>query len=307
MPQRRAAAYIASAALSIRVGDRLPNISNLRIDVGVGAGTVQSALRQLQTQGALQIDTQKRRGTFLVQRDVAMLWSISDLGPLVIAMPLPSAWEFYGLASGLQAELDRLGVPVSMIYAHGSTERLHSLTAGRADIVVTSAFAADRQLEQFPGTRTVFRLPPGTYYGRDSVVVMSRVPLSQLGDDARIGIDPNSVDHSSMTEAEFPDRPYVRVSYSQLPLALRRGAVDAAVWHRSALWLSLDDQGLQTSPLTSRIAQEIADATSPAALIVRDSQTPAASVLRDIDLDRVVKLQSDVVEGILSPGNNSSG
>jgi hypothetical protein len=301
-PQRRAVAHIAAAALSIRIGERLPNIVDIRTDIGVGAGTVQTALRQLQAQGVIQIDTQKRRGTFLVERDTAALWRASELGPVIIAMPLPSAWEFYGLAAGLQAEFERLGVPISLIYAHGSTERLQSLVAERASIVVMSAFAAEQQRKNFPDTRVATHLPAGTYYARDSVLIMSRNPLDELPSDARIGIDPNSIDHASLTRAEFPDSKYVEVGYAQLPLALRKGVVDAAVWHRSALWLSLDDQGLKTSQLTRPAAQAIADATSPASLIVKEGNLPVIGILRDIDLDRVVKIQSDVVEGVLSPG-----
>lgn len=300
-PQRRAVSYIAACALSLRVGERMPNITDIRERIGVGAGTIQTAFRQLQEQDVVRIDTQKRRGTFLVERDVRALWRASELGPLVIAMPLPSAWEFYGLAAGLQAEFDRLGVPVSLIYAHGSTERLQNLAAERAGIVVMSAFAAARQSDSHAGLLIAHTLPPGTYYAQDSVVIMSRFPPGQLPPDARVGIDPKSIDHSSLTRAEFPDSSYVEVSYAQLPLAIRRGIVDAAVWHRSALWLSLDDQGLQTSPLTRPEAKEIADATNSACLVVNDWQTPVVGVLRDVSMEQLAKIQSDVVDGVLTP------
>lgn len=298
-PHRRATAQIASTALATPLGDRLPNITELRETVQVGTGTVQTVLRQLQEQGAMSLDTQKRRGTFLVAKDIGALWRASGASVLNIVMPLPSAWEFLGLSAGLQAEFERLGIPISIMHSHGSTNRLSLLNRGPG-MAVMSAYAAERQAPTSE-TVTAVNLPAGTYYAQNSVVVLSRRTRSEVPDDARVGIDPNSADHLNLTKAEFPDRDYIDVSYPQVPVALRKGLIDVAVWHRTALWLSLDDQMLRTSQLQQHSAIDIAEKTSAGAFVARKQDGVTLGILREISLDRVITTQAELIEGRLAP------
>jgi hypothetical protein len=138
------------------------------------------------------------------------------------------------------------------MYAHGLKQRIQAVGEHHGHVAVTSAAAVRAELEAAGDLRIAAQLPIGTYYATDSVVVMARTPHAELPppERLRVGIDRLSADHTWLTEAEFPSATYLNVSYAQLPTALRQGTVDAAVWHRTALGLSLDDQALITWDLT---------------------------------------------------------
>jgi hypothetical protein len=300
-PQRRATTHIARRVLGLRPGDRLPNIYELRTEIGVGTGTVQSALRELQTREAVTLKPRQRHGTIVVGRRVDVLWRSAELGSLVVILPLPNSWEFQGLASGLRAELDHLGVPSTLMYAHGSEQRATAVRESHGHVAVMSLAAGLFWQDRAGDIGVGLELPPATYYAADSVLVMASLARRDLPERPRVGIDRLSVDHTRLTEAEFPDADHVEVSYAQLPVALRRGAIDAAVWHRTALGLSLNDQGLRTWPLARPEALAVSDGLSAATLVVRGDDAASGGVLAELDIDRILAVQRSVVHGELLP------
>jgi hypothetical protein len=207
-----------------------------------------------------------------------------------------------GAASGLRAELDRLAIPSVQLYAHGSKQRIQAVREHHGHVAVTSA-AARAELDTADDLRVAAQLPAGSYYATDSVLVMSRTPLEELPapERLRVGIDRLSADHTWLTEAEFPAATYVDVSYAQLPTALRQGTVDAAVWHRTALGLSLDDQALITWDLTEPRARQITDELAAGALTIREDDGPAQGVVDELDRTRLLNIQRGVVLGEVLP------
>ena len=161
--------------------------------------------------------------------------------------------------------------------------------------------AAERWTAENSGITTHATLPPGSYYASESVLVMARASRQELGGDLRIGVDRLSVDHTLLTKAEFPNHHYVDVSYAQVPSALTRGLIDAAVWHRTALGLSLDDQGLIAWPLEQPSARTLSEGINSAAIVVKTSDEATRAVLRELDAERLLELQRSVVAGDVLP------
>jgi len=300
-PQQRASAGVALTILTTEIGARLPNIDQLRSSIGVGAGTVQKALQDMQQNGWVTLDPKPRQGTFLLSRRSGELWRTAGLPTLSVLLPLPNSWEFQGLATGLRSELDRLGIPSTFLYGHGSEQRIAALRNGLAHIAVMSRGAAERWTAENHGISTHIVLPAGSYYAADSVLVMARASRQELGSELRIGIDRLSVDHTLLTSAEFPNHHYVDVSYAQVPSALTRGIIDAAIWHRTALGLSLDDQGLIAWPLEQPASRTLSEGINSAAIVVKANDEPARGVLRELDVERLLELQRDVVAGDVLP------
>jgi hypothetical protein len=299
--QQRATASIARTILGTKIGGRLPNVDDLRSAIGVGAGTVQKAIQDLQSSGWAILDSKPRQGTVLVSRQSGELWRTAGLPTLTALLPLPNSWEFQGLATGLRAELDRLGIPSTFLYGHGSEQRAAAVENGIAHFALMSLGAAKSLTASHSGIETQIVLPAGTYYAPDSVLVIARAPRRQLGEDLRIGVDPFSIDHALLSRAEFPGYRYVDVSYAQVPSALTLGIIDAAVWHRTALGLSLDDRGLVTWPLENSDARALSSGIDAGAIIARADDAATQSVLAEIDTDRVLALQRDVVAGDVLP------
>jgi YhfZ C-terminal domain/Helix-turn-helix domain len=294
-------AGVALTILTTETGSRLPNIDRLRSSIGVGAGTVQKALQDIQQNGWVALDSKPRQGTVLISRHSGDLWRIAGLPTLSVRLPLLNSWEFQGLATGLRSELDRLGIPSTFLYGHGSGQRVAALQNGLAHIAVMSLGAAERWAQKNDGITAHSVLPAGSYYASDSVLVMARASRHELGAHLRIGVDRLSIDHTLLTEAEFPGHHYVDVSYAHVPSALTRGIIDAAVWHRTALGLSLDDQGLIAWPLEQRESRMLSDGINSAAIVVKANDAATKSILREVSVARVLQLQRSVVAGDALP------
>ncbi|MDQ0921809.1 hypothetical protein QF038_000317 [Pseudarthrobacter sp. W1I19] len=300
-PQQRAMAGVALTILTTDIGSRLPNVDKFRSSIGVGAGTVQKALQDMQQNGWVTLDPKPRQGTFLISRRSGELWRIAGLPTLSVLLPLPNSWEFQGLATGLRSELDRLGIPSTFLYGHGSEQRITALQNGLAHIAVMSLGAAERWTAKHEDISMQTVLPPGSYYAAESVLVMARASRQEVGEDIRIGVDRMSVDHTILTKAEFPDHKYVEVSYAQVPSALNRGIIDAAVWHRTALGLSLDDQGLIAWPLEQPASRTLSEGINSAAILVKTTDQATKGVLREIDVNGLLEIQRGVVAGDVMP------
>jgi hypothetical protein len=93
----------------------------------------------------------------------------------------------------------------------------------------------------------------------------------------------------------------VDVSYSHIPSALTKGHIDAAVWHRSALGLSLADQGLVSWTPIAGIAMSGDAELDAAGLVVKDGDVFTQSVLNAAALGDIVAVQQGVVRGDVLP------
>jgi hypothetical protein len=295
--QQRALEGLARVLLTSEEGSRLPTVSSLREQLEVGTGTIQKAFLELQANGWVEVDAKQKQGTSVVRRDLGALWTAAGLAPLTVLLPLPNSWEFQGLASGLRAEFDRTGIATTFLYGHGAAERINALTTGLAQIVVASQSAA-RELA--PPRVDVIDLGPGTYYAEGSMIVLARAPRAALPASLRIGIDRDSYDHSLLTFAEFPEANLVDTNYAHIPSAISRGTIDAAVWHRTALGLSLADQGLVPWELQNSTAA-VERTMCSAALVIGPQLAHVNSVVGRIDLGRLHEMQSSVVAGDVLP------
>lgn len=300
-PQQRATVAVARVLLERSPGERIPNVTDLRSKIGVGAGTVQKALQELQSRGLVTLNSKPRHGTFIVDCQIGGLWEAAALPAFTVLLPLPGSWEFQGLASGLRVVLDSLGMPSIFLFGHGSEQRAAALKSGVAQVAVMSTHAAAEVSAPGSGLVVQHALGRGSYYAHDSVVVLARASRSETGPNPRIGIDRLSADHIALTEREFPGATYVDVSYSHIPSALTKGHIDAAVWHRSTLGLSLADQGLVSWTPIAGIAMDSDAELDAAALVVREGDMFTRTVLDAASLGDIVAVQQGVVRGETLP------
>ena len=297
--QTRARRGVADVLLATPTGERMPNVDEMRSSIGVGVGTIQKALNDLRDRGRVEFESRPRYGTVVLSKEIGPLWTDSGRPALSVLLPLPNSWEFQGLATGLRSEFDRLEIPSIFLYAHGSKERVEALRTRLAHIAVMSLGAARRQTEDDLIIHS--GLPVNSYYAAKSVLVIARAPRAFLPEPLRIGIDRHSPDHAWLTEAEFPGGKYVDVSYAQMPSALSHEAIDAAVWHRTALGLSLDDQGLIAWPLEKPEAKRLSETLSSAAFVICDGDAATAGVLDSVRTEQILRLQQGVVGGDVLP------
>ncbi|MGW7022097.1 GntR family transcriptional regulator YhfZ [Streptomyces decoyicus] len=293
------------AALLIRqgadgAGARLPRVRDVAELLGVGNGTVQSALRLLEEAGAIKTVARGHLGTFLVGSDRAALWRLSGLGAVQAAMPLPHSRRLEGLATGLRAAFEEAGAPFALTFLRGAAARLAALAEGRAELAVLSRFAADRLTGRQP-VELIADLGPGTYVGAHALVLRPGVTLGSPG--LRIAVDDASEDQRMLAERVFAHRPgveWVPCSAPRVREALAQGRADATVWNLDEVPGQLGSE-VQVLPLGDELTRDLARRHTSAALIGRTGEAAGAGALaavRDaVDLSAVTAVQGEVLRG----------
>lgn len=305
-PAPRTLPELARDIIRLGVGGRLPTALQYQERLDVGSGTVQKALRQLQQAGAVRLRARGHRGTFVSELDLGVLWRMAELDPLHVLFPPAGPVEGTGLAAGLCEAVAALGLRLTLGYQPGAVTRLEALQSRSADLALISSGAA-RDLQVITGHAdeagaasgefTAIELGSGTYYGKDSLVVVFR-EHARRGTGLRVGIDPASDDHSRLTRAEFGHETgteFVTSDFTRVPAGILEGCFDAGVWHKMDLLIPPHLAGLKTRPLHEPGARRLAEELSGAVLVaVRGSES--AAVLERIDPGLVRRVQDDVVK-----------
>ncbi len=284
-------------------GDRIPTVLEYQEQLGIGSGTVQTRLRTLESIGAIELRARGHRGTILVGRNLADLWTLGQLGPISGVLPLPEAFEPVSLAATLRRAFQGLGIPVELLYLHGSTGRVELVREGRAHFTVLSEPAAATATGTDHAQWLSRDLGPESYHRESSIVVLVGPGVS---DEAivRVGIDPDSPDHARLTQLEFPpERGYQLLSHrhARLPAAVAEGQIDAAVWLRTALAIPLSAVGIVSRPLRMPAAMQANRALSRARLIAQLDSLPVAGVLRALDVSGVRSVQEEILASDVLP------
>jgi hypothetical protein len=290
-----AAASISSLLLALSPGERLPAVGDLARRLGVGVNTVQRALAVVQAEGAVTLEARQRRGTFIVDLDRVRLWGLAGHAPVLGLMPLPYSRRYEGLATGLRHVLNDIGIPSSLGFMSGSRRRLAALEHSEAFSVISGLALDNARSEGMPITPVV-EMPLASYVESHGVIRRRRPSHGRL----RVGIDPDSIDQSLLSRAEFGDKAIYRpVGYMQIIEAIRRDLLDAAVW---VLDTAPSDDVIETSALSSPAAIALDQAATQAVLAVHQSNEVLARFLADhVDVSTVSRIQRQVLMGTRIP------
>jgi hypothetical protein len=310
-----AAQRIAVDLLGRGEGERLPAALRYQELLGVGSGTVQKALKDLASVGAVRTRARGHRGTYIVELRTDKLWAIAGLGPVTGVMPLPNSTEWAGLATGLRSEFERLGIPLQALYVHGSYRRAALVAEGKADFAILSREAA-AHASAGGGRWLTLDFGPGTYYSDGSLVVLLRPGLEEADGTAqagpvgtgravlRVGLDSGSFDHTRLTRAEFPEESgfrYVGCAYHHVPAAVAEGRIDAAVWNRTMLAIPLEVVGVAVRPLQRAETVAMSRSLGHAVLLSREARPEVGSVLARVDRVAVRETQARVLTHKILP------
>jgi hypothetical protein len=274
---------IARDVIRLGVSGRLPTTLQYQVRLGIGSGTVQRALRELQGDGAMAAVSKGHRGTFITALDGPKLWRAAGLPPVHLLLPPYGPPESRRVARNLARQLAESGSATTVSFVRGSEARFAALQRGDADAAVMSAGAAGDLLS--PGESYVaLDAGPGSYYAHGSLVVVTRSD-GERGETLRVGIDTTSDDHRRLTAAEFTGRvELVETNFARLPRAVLDGVVDTGVWHSLDLLIPLAAAGLETRQLARPEALALATELS-SAVVVACKDTEIGAVLGRIDLN----------------------
>jgi hypothetical protein len=124
-----------------------------------------------------------------------------------------------------------------------------------------------------------------TYYALGRIVVLraSKAESRRL----RVGIDPDSFDHSVLSRAEFSECgervEFVNLAYSHVPAAVMARHIDAAIWHLASAGIPLAALKVAITPPRSDKTIDLLKDLSSACLVYCGNDPAVQSVLRRLD------------------------
>jgi hypothetical protein len=310
MPCHKEAAHVlhrygsVAEALALRLltmgeGDRLEPVRQLAATFGTGRGTIQAALKLLVDEGAVMLESQGKRGSFIRQVNQAKLLAIAGISPITGVMPVAYSRRFQGLATGLTRAFEQAGLPLVLAMLRGGRSRIHFLRTGRCDFAVISRLAWESETEK-QDLRLALSFGPGSNVG-EHVLLLARPDTGGIVDGMRVGIDPSSHDHVRLTMAECQGKTVqlVEISYAQVITKLVSGEIDAAVWDTGVPV----PEGLPLTVVPRRQREPLGDLDTEAVLITRAEPGFLADLLaRRIDPALVTAVQRQVLAGEVLPG-----
>jgi hypothetical protein len=293
----RVAMRIAQDLLRASPGDRLPPVADYATELGVGRGTVQTALRLLQDSGAVSLVPRGHMGTFVEAVDPAALWDLTGLGTITGVMPLPYSLRYKGLATGLYRAFQAADIPLVMAHIRGARRRLVALDSRRYEFALVSRFSYEVARSEVDYLDLALELGPQSGV-REHVLLLRGGRGEHIEDGMRVGIDPESIDVSQLTlrECAGAEVTLVELPYLQFPSQMEKGTIDAAIWD-SEEGLPASGAGMRVVPLRGPEAG-LRPETSEAVLVTHRANETVKAILRGkIDPAVVRATQARVMSG----------
>lgn len=299
----QAAMRIAQDLISLSPGDRLPPVGEYARQLGVGRGTVQTALQLLKDQGAVTLVPRGHMGTFVDAIDPVALWELTGLGTITGVMPLPYSTRYKGLATGLYRAFQESNIPLVLAHMRGARRRLVALNSKRYEFALVSRFTYDVISTEVDYLELAVAFGPQTSVREH--VLLAREPAGRglgAGSSAgiqpgmRVGIDRDSIDIMRLTlrEAEGLDVELVDVPYSQFLGQLQMGTIDAAIWDPEQ-GIPGPETGLRVAAVRGPEYGPIPE-TSEAVLVVHRENQVIKSILREkVRVETVCQTQRRVL------------
>lgn len=290
---------LARYLLTIKIGERIPNVRKLADRYQVSIGSISNALTRLELVGAAKIEKRGHLGSFLEERSLGKLWDIAEGEPLIIALTLPSNPTYEGLATGLKQLLTKAGVEAYLIFIRGSRPRLTTLREHRCHLAVMSSFAADglcRETDEI-----VLNLPPGSWLSDHKVYYRRTKQIS--GTSLVVAIDKDSFDHECITKLEFMGQnvEYKSVSFMQIHRLLSEGKIDAAVWTKDDMSFNVNPDILERR-LSPKVEETIISTEKSTSLIIRAGSDSVRAIIEEsINVDELLEIQQSVIAGDIVP------
>ena len=222
---------LSSSLMKLKIGDRLPSISDFQEEYGVSRGTIQNAIEFLKELGAFEMTSKGRLGSFLTGINYSILQEYAFSETIIGTMTLPYSKLYEGFATGIYEAFQEANLPLNIAYIRGAKERIKSVATQMYQFAVVSKFAAEEAKRSGEPIEIIAEFGDKTYLS-DHVLLLRDAELQGLKDNMKIGIDFDSIDQYRLTEKLINglDIQLVEVNGSQIINALRTGVIDAGVW-----------------------------------------------------------------------------
>ncbi len=292
----KAVIALAGDFLNMEIGQKILTISELQEKHSFSRGTIQNALVALKDLGAIDIESKKHCGSYLINKDIQLLLKIMGIESLVGCMPLPYSKRYEGLATGLVSTIeDSFGISSSLAFVRGAKNRINMLLSGRYDYAIVSLMAARQLINDGKNITIVKNFGRGSYTG-DHVIIFHDKKDHEITDGMRVGVDPSSIDQMNLTEmvCKGIKVKMVNVSYSNVLKMVLLGEIDCAVWNKDEIF----DKYIDVNYVNIDKAHD-----DTVAVLVADSSKEQLITLlnKAVEISVINEKQQQVIAGMLTP------
>lgn len=292
---------LATEMFKLDVGDRLKTVEQYSDNLGLGRGTIHSALKFLQKEKAISLESKGHLGTYINFIDHNKLWVIADIGTIMGVMPLPYSKRYEGLATGLYKTFETAGVPFSLAFMRGASKRIEALSSGRYSFAVTSKLAANLEMKKSDDIEIAYEFPENSYVG-SHVIIFGNKNNTKITSGMRVAIDPDSVDQVILTnyECEGVEVDFVEISYTQIFSNLNNNLIDAAIWNGDELTEKSEQYNIV--PLQNEKSIKLNKEDTIAVILINKKNHIIGEILpKIINMRKISTIQKKVIENRMIP------
>ncbi len=292
---------LANLLLTHQKGDRLQPVQFYAEKFKTGVGTMQAAITYLQEIGAVELDSRGHLGTFILEINYPIIWSLIGQNHIVGGMPLPYSRRLEGLATGLHEAFDQAGVALNLVYTRGSLNRLQALVKGKFDFVILSRFAFNNASEYGLVLEEVLSIGTGSYVGQH-IILLADHEKDYIQPGMRVGVDPSSIDQMLLAKEACRDInvEYVEINYMNLMTAMLQGHIDATIWNQDDFYAS--SHPFKAIPLVLKEGFTKAQENTEALIAMGKLNQLLLQTLRSIiNRDLIRSIQKKVMDNQLMP------
>lgn len=295
---------LAEIILSVKIGEKIPTFSELKDELEVGVGTIQSALRDFEQKELVRLSVKYRHGTILEEKNVAELWRYLPNRQLIGLFPEPLSLEMRGLAMGLRVAFSQIGIPLLIVYGYGSKVRFQRILsdANKEDFIISSLASAKSKQEEDDNLLIPLTFTKGSFYQENSLLIIENAQKAKDGaKKLRVGIDRSSYDHVALSESIFPKGDYIDIDYSNAPFEVLSDTIDAAIWHKTGNVELNSNSIFDVRPVGKKDGLRNFEEMSEAVLCANKKNKLLLGLLESIDYKQVLSVQQVVIAGELDP------
>ena len=292
--------YLAREFIIHDIGDRIKTVEEYADNFGTGRGTIQSAIKFLRDERAIDLESRGHLGTFMLSMDYKKLWDISGFETIMGVMPLPYSKRYEDLATGLYKAFEMANIPFSLAFMRGAGKRIETLGFGKYDFAITSKLAVDPKHSNFSSIEIISELGQESYVGKH-VIIFADKKQNKILPNMRVGIDPDSIDQLILTKYECQGLKvdFVEISYAQIFHNLKNNLIDAAIWNGDELNEQLLDYGIV--PLSNGNSNNEKEDTIAVIVANKDNKILKDILTKRIKIEEISKVQEKVINGTMIP------
>lgn len=289
---------LANYFISLDEGVRILTISEFLERIDVARGTIQNSLNILKESNAIQLSSRGKLGTFLDSKDNNLLMKFAGIDFIVGVMPLPYTKIYEGLSTGIIETMSKsINVPVYMGYMRGAQKRIELVRMGRYDFAVVSKYAALEYQEYNPDAITIAKNFGKHSYLKGHTLVLRDPKFNGIETGMRVAIDYDSIDQSTLTlnAIEGISVKLIPMSYTQFGSSLHSNQIDAMIWNKDEVAISLD--GFKQVDIKTEALEN-----TEAVLVVANERLEMFKLISDgLVKEEVLSIQSDIETGKRMP------